>query len=269
MAGGRPSVTARWVAAHRIRLAAGRPSTPAGDPAADLRLARAVAGAFALPLGTPTGMAERTRFVDEEIARAVGAGVRQFVLVGAGYYGRALRFGGPDMRWFEVDRASTQDDKRTRLRSLGIDEGGITFVRCDLMTEDIGEALVRAGHDPTRPTLFVCEGLFSYLPLGGVATLCESLRARSPEGSTLVASFLVTPETGATGRALHGGVDLFLRAAGERRRSEYQPGDPHKLLVVTGWTIARTLTSRPRRVDSGSHVLLLAADPAPVPGDRT
>ena len=42
------------------------------------------------------------------------------MIVGAGYDGRALRYGGPGIRWWEVDRAGTQTDKRARLARLGI-----------------------------------------------------------------------------------------------------------------------------------------------------
>src|SRR5580658_7908589 len=112
MASGRPSVTARWVAAHRSRLGRTRPSTPGGDAEGELALDRAVAGVFALPVGQPTGMAERTRFVDNEVAHALGQGVEQIVLLGAGYDGRALRFGGGRGAWFEVDLPRTQADKR-------------------------------------------------------------------------------------------------------------------------------------------------------------
>ena len=64
-------------------------------------------------------MAERTRFVDHEVADALGRGLDQVVLLGAGYDGRALRFGGGPARWFEVDRPATQADKRRRLEALG------------------------------------------------------------------------------------------------------------------------------------------------------
>ena len=75
---------------------------------------------FALPVGRPTGIAERTRVVDAEVARAIGRGTAQVVLLGAGYDGRALRFGGGAVRWFEVDLAATLADKRRRLDALGI-----------------------------------------------------------------------------------------------------------------------------------------------------
>jgi methyltransferase (TIGR00027 family) len=267
MRAGRPSLTARWVAAHRVRLERRRPSTPTGDVAGERRLYRDLSGVFAVPLGRPTGMAERTAFVDNEVARAIGHGVEQVVLLGAGHDGRPLRFGGGPTRWFEIDFPSTQADKQRRLSALGVEPDAVTYIGQDLMAshaeEDLGEALAAAGHDRARPSLFVCEGLFAYLSLEVLASLCTTLRARAAAGSVLVATLLVVPEEGSRGRALRDLVDLVLRVIGERRQSEFYPGDAQKLMVVTGWHVARSQVSTPSRLAQGSHLLVLAAEPDP------
>ena len=228
-------------------------------------LYRDVRGIVALPLGRPTTMAERTAFVDNEVARAIGHGVDQIVLLGAGYDGRALRFGGGATRWYEVDDPRNQDDKRRRLASLGVEPSSVTSIGVDLMAAhepaDLGEALAAAAHDPDRPSLFVCEDLFASLSLEAIASLCTTLRARALEGSALVATVLVVPEPGSRGQALRGAVDLLRRVTGEARRSELYPGDAQKLMVVTGWRVARSQVSTAGRVAQGSHRLLLAAEP--------
>ena len=266
MSSGRPSVTARWVAAHRARLAPTRPSTPDGDVAAEAALDRDVRGVFAVPLGWPTGMPERTRFVDGEVARALGHGVDQIVLVGAGYDGRALRFGGGATRWFEVDFPSTQADKRRRLAALGVARADVAYAGVDLLTGDLDRALDAAGHDAARPSLFVCEGLFTSLTLEAVVAVCRALRERASTGSVLVATFLVAPGDGSRGPALHAVVDQLLALVGERRRSEFFEGDPEKLMVVTGWRVARSASPPPGRRAAGRHLLALAAEPTP--GER-
>ena len=244
-----------------------RPSTPAGDVAGEHALYRDVRGIVALPLGRPTTMAERTAFVDNEVARAIGHGIDQIVLLGAGYDGRALRFGGGATRWYEVDDPRTEDDKRRRLASLGVEPSSVTSIGVDLMAAhepaDLGEALAAAAHDPDRPSIFVCEDLFASLSLEAIASLCTTLRARAPEGSALVATVLVVPEAGSRGQALRRAVDLLRRVSGEARRSELYPGDAQKLMVVTGWHVARSQVSTAGRVAQGSHLLLLAAEPDP------
>ena len=127
-----------------------------------------------MPVGRPAGMAERTRVVDAEVARAIGRGTTQVVLLGAGYDGRALRFGGGAVRWFEVDLPATQADKRRRLDALGIRPAAVSYLPLDLATGDLDAALDAAGHDRAAPSLFVCEGLLAHLTLGAAASLCET-----------------------------------------------------------------------------------------------
>jgi methyltransferase (TIGR00027 family) len=259
---GRPSLTARWVAAHRARLEGTRPSTPTGDVRGERALYRDVRGVFAaVPAGWPAGLAQRTAFVDNEVADAIGRGVEQVVIVGAGYDGRALRFSGRT-RWLEVDRPATQADKRRRLTALGLEPAGVTYAVADLNAGRLDAALDEAGHRADAPSLFLCEGLFPSLTLGAIASVCETLRDRAPDGSVLVSTYLVVPETGRGGEALRAGADGLLRLAGEVRRSRFLPGDAEKLMVVTGWRVARSQRGPEGRLRPGSFVLALAAEPA-------
>jgi methyltransferase (TIGR00027 family) len=271
---GRPSVAARWEAAQRGRLAPTRPSTPGGDVEAETRLYRDVAGTFAPALGHPAELALRTRVVDAQVAHALGRGVEQVVLVGAGYDGRALRFGDGSTRWFEVDRPSVLADKDARLRALGIAAANRRAVAADLgeahgdvgLLGDLGDALEAAGHRTDRRSLFVCEGVLAALALAAAATLCETLRARAAAGSTLVAAFPVFPDAAAPARAVREATGLLWRAAGESRRDEYRPGDPEKLLVVTGWRAIHTEATAEQRLDRGARLLLTVSEPAATPG---
>ncbi len=254
-------MTARWVAAERARLARTRPSTPDGEPGAEVSLDRDVRGLVAVPLGPRRRLEERTRFVDAEVARAIGHGLTQVVLLGAGYDARSLRFGGGATRWFEVDHPETQVDKRRRLASLGTDRSQVTYVGADLMTDDVGTSLGAAGHDARHPSLFVGERLFDYLTLEAAVNLCTSLRTRAPEGSILAATFVVVPEEGTGASAVLDALDRLRQTVGAPRRSEYREGDAQRLVVVTGWRVVRF--SSPPRSGRGSHLLALACEPSP------
>ena len=50
---------------------------------------------------------------------------------------------------------------------------------------------------------------------------------------------------------------------GEPRRNEFRPGDPEKLMVVTGWRVAHADSAAESRVDRGSHTLVLVCEPGP------
>jgi methyltransferase (TIGR00027 family) len=258
----RPSLSARWAAANRARLDGTRPSTPTGDVDAERALEQSVRGRVALPAGSIAAMTERTRFVDHEVADALGRGLDQVVLLGAGYDGRALRFGGGPARWFEVDRPETMADKRRRLDSLGASVDNVRFLGLDLRRDDVGAALSAAGHDDGRPSLFVAEGLFDALPLESVAALCDAMRSRAATGSVLAATFQVSPDHGSRGQPVRDAFGQLRRAIGQGRPSEFLPGDPQKLLVVTGWHTLRTSSTPPGWLGQGSSLVALAAEPA-------
>jgi methyltransferase (TIGR00027 family) len=258
---------ARWVAAQRLRLERTRPSTPGGDVAAERRLYRAIAGGVSIPVGSSSTLAQRTQLIDAEVARALGRGTTQVVLLGAGDDGRALRFGGGTVRWFEVDRPAAQADKRCRLHALDIATTGTTYVGLDLLADDLGTALEAAGHDAAAPSLFVAEELFDALTLEATASVCSALRGRAAPGSALVATFSILPETGELARTLRAATGLLRQATDERRRNEFRPGDPQKLMVVTGWRVTHAESSAERRLDLGAHVLILVCEPGPERGD--
>ncbi len=234
--------------------------------AAEHRLYRAIAGGVTAPVGRSSALALRTRVVDAEVARAIGRGTTQIVLLGAGYDGRALRFGGGAVRWFEVDRPATIEDKRRRLAELGSVPAGVTSCALELRDQSAGEidaAFGAAGHRADAASLFVCDGVFDALTLAATASLCDALRARAAPGSVLVATFSVAPEGGAPTRALRSASALVRHATGEPRRSELRPGDPEKLMVVTGWRVTHSQSSADRRLDPGAHTLLLVCEPDP------
>jgi methyltransferase (TIGR00027 family) len=263
MRDGSPTLAARWFAPQRLRLERTRPFTPGGDVDAERRLLRDVAGRV-MVWGTRSSLlALRTRVVDAEVARALGHGTRQIVLLGAGYDGRSLRFGGSAVRWFEVDRPATLADKRRRLDALRIEATGSNDIGLDLQRDDLDAALDAAGHDAAASSLFACEGVLDDLTLEATASLCETLRARAATGSALVATFSVTPRAGTPARVLRAATDLLRRAADEPRRNEFRPGDAQKLMVVTGWRVIHTEASLERRFDPGAHLLVLVCEPDP------
>src|SRR5215475_11859883 len=64
-------------------------------------------------------MLVRTRFIDEQLQRAIEKGAIQVVILGAGFDTRAYRFAEllKDKSVFEVDYRSTQELKKRRLES--------------------------------------------------------------------------------------------------------------------------------------------------------
>ena len=250
-------MTARWVAAQRSRLHSQRPTIPSGDADAELRLYREFRRGFLLLGLKPTGMELRTSFIDDEVLRALAAGVTQFVVVGAGYDGRALRFNRPDVRWFEVDHPATQPDKERRVRAVAGDADRISYVPVDLLHDDIRAGLQSVGHDGRQPSLFICEGLFTYLPNTVVRDLCGRLRDVAAPGSVIAVNTLVV--RGSNGGKAQAAADALLALLGERRLGHFHPGTVEAMLNDAGWHVCRQSTSRVSRV-SGSYLELVAAE---------
>src|SRR5690348_10219180 len=169
----RPSYTARRVASQRARLE--RPADPHGDPEAEQRLYEGLGSPLLFTRLDPGRMRGRTQWFDGATVDALGRGVKQVVIVGAGYDGRALRFKGDGVRWIEVDHPATQADKRRRIDAIGVPAAHITFVGVDLIHDDLDAALAQAGHVMGQPTLWMCEGLLGYLPIETVTDVFSTL----------------------------------------------------------------------------------------------
>ena len=183
-------------------------------------------------------MAARTTFFDAQTQASIAGGVRQVVILAAGYDGRALRFAHPDVRFFEVDLPGTQADKRCRLEDARADVTNVAFVPADLTTDDLPPLLAAAGFIAGAPALFTCEGLLTYLTRAHVEQLLRSVHAAAAPSSVFACNFHVRPpDAGLRARAGRAAVDLLLRAIGEPRRSVFAPGDPEALLSSSGWVI--------------------------------
>jgi methyltransferase (TIGR00027 family) len=115
----------------------------------------------------------RTRIYDDFVRRAMDDGLRQVVIVGAGYDSRAWRLAREGVRFVEVDHPATQSRKRAFAPA-----GGPDFVAADLGAEQIDEVLGRSEYDGSRTCAFVCEGLTFYLEESRVRSLLGGPRSR-------------------------------------------------------------------------------------------
>jgi methyltransferase (TIGR00027 family) len=131
------------------------------------------------------------------------------------------------VRFVELDHPDTHHDKRRILGELGADATDVAFAAADFISDDVGAAMAAAGHDATRPSTFLVEGLVVYLDDATVRRLLLALRERAAPGSRLAISI------GRGGSAL---FRLAVRRVGEPARSGYQPAEAAQLLEDCGWT---------------------------------
>lgn len=182
----------------------------------------------------------RTRFFDDAVTSALDAGVRQVVIVAAGYGNRAWRLARPGVRFFEVDHPATQADKRGRAP-----EGGPRYVPVDFGTDSVAERLLAAGYRADEPGVFTVEGVTMYLTEAQVRDLSGTLRRVGAAGSRLAINFGLGVEAAASRTSWIGALLTRVQFVVSGERVTYRPSIPHAeaVLTGTGWTPERTLTA--------------------------
>ncbi|MGR3932138.1 class I SAM-dependent methyltransferase [Streptomyces sp. BRA346] len=193
MQAGEPSITARaaaFRAAHQ-RLEGGRVFS---DPLALRTLGPdadnpVLAAAFAPErVAIRLGVAARARFAEDAVAAAVGRGVLQVVMLGAGLdtYGCRAPQRATGLRVFEVDHPAAQEGERDRLAAAGIAvPPSPTFAPVDFERQGLADGLAAAGFDPGRPAFFGWLGVVPYLTRAAVLDTLGFIAAL-PGGSGVV-----------------------------------------------------------------------------------
>jgi methyltransferase (TIGR00027 family) len=174
----------------------------------------------------------RERFVEDVMREALAEGVRQIVILGAGFDTRAYRLDGIGAaRVFEIDHPATQAAKRRAL--AGVVEplpGNVVFVPVDFDRDSLADCLAAAGYDETAQTLFVWQGVIMYLTPEGIDRTLGFIAGHA--GSRLVFDTFYAATLGAGDkRALH----AFTRALGEEVTFGLAPEAIRPFLAARGF----------------------------------
>lgn len=138
-------------------------------------------------------LAVRSRIAEEALARAVKAGIRQYVLLGAGLDTFAYRNPYSDLRVFEVDYPATQEGKRGLLERAGIPEpANVTYVPVDFARDDLGEALRAAG---IRAAQFTWLGVAVYVSKDIVRGTLQTAAGLAGQVGGVALDYMLPPET--------------------------------------------------------------------------
>jgi len=131
----------------------------------------------------------RSRYAEDLLAQAVAAGVRQYVLLGAGLDTFAYRNPCPQLRVFEVDHPATQQWKRELLQQSAISiPESLRFTPVDFERESLAAKLQSVGFDPDAPAFFAWLGVVHYLTRDAFRATLDFIRAR-PAGSGVVLDY--------------------------------------------------------------------------------
>ena len=179
----------------------------------------------------------RSAFAEDRLRAAVARGVRQCVVLGAGYDTFAYR--QPDwmdrVRLIEVDAPETQSDKRARLGRAGIAiPANVTFAPVDFERTPLADGLATAGFDAAATSFFSWLGVTMYLTRAAVDAVFRFV-AGLPAGSEIAFTF----------SAPGGSSDLERRVAevGEPLLTRIAPAEIEALLQRAGFSRITVLSA--------------------------
>jgi methyltransferase (TIGR00027 family) len=183
-----------------------------------------VDGHWSGPRGT---VSVRTRYIDDRLGEALRHGVKQVVIMGAGFDCRAYRI--PEIaqsRVFEADHPATQATKKgivsRRLKTL---PAHVTYVPIDFTAGTLDAVMQASGCRPDVRTFFVCEGVTHYLPADTIDAVFRYV-GRSAAGSQLVFTYIHRGMLDGSSRFV--GADNTLatvRRAGEPYMFGFEPAE--------------------------------------------
>jgi methyltransferase (TIGR00027 family) len=160
----------------------------------------------------------RSRYAEDELARAVQQGVRQYVILGAGLDTFPYRnpYPASRLRVYEVDHPATQSWKRRQLQQAKIAiPDSLAYAPVDFEKQTLGDGLGSVGFKKEEPAFFSMLGVVIYLTKSAIM---ETLRfvASLSSGSEIVFDYSVSPSRLPEGlRSAHESAANRVAALGE------------------------------------------------------
>jgi methyltransferase (TIGR00027 family) len=200
----------------------------------------------------------RSRYTEDRLEQSLARGVRQFVILGAGYDTFIARQPdwAKDLRVFEVDHPATQAEKQSRLIKAGLRVPlNVVFADVDFELESLADGLRRHGVSFDVPTFFSWLGVSMYLTETAVDAVLSTV-AQFPKGSEISFTFaqpVAVPApgsleagagTGTANRAETAGLSLAEAAAalGEPWKTYFEVPTLERKLRTIGFADTHFLT---------------------------
>jgi methyltransferase (TIGR00027 family) len=199
-----------------------------------------------------TGMAAfvvaRTRFIDDFLKAQMGKGIKQVIILGAGFDSRAYRFYEllEGAKIFEVDHPDTQILKMlTVRRTLGPFPKNLTYVHADLDREKLEVNLPKNGYDKNLKTLFIWEGVTMYLTLEAVDKTLAFIKSNSGKGSIVIFDYFF--ESALDKSLLSKEAEMVRKSCarvGEPLRFGLKEGSVEEFLASRGFDLMQNMTAQ-------------------------
>jgi len=145
---------------------------------------------FRIAVRTMAGpMLARARFVEDRLEDAIGKGISQYVILGAGLDTFAFRRLdlADRLQVFELDLPAVQEIKQLRLAQLNLPKPhNLHFIPVDFTQQTLTSVLTIAEYDPRRLSFFSWMGVTQYLPLEAVWATLKDITSISAASSEIV-----------------------------------------------------------------------------------
>jgi len=210
-----------------------------------LRAPDTVLDDFLLSNAAFPGVVIRSRYAEDALREATLRGVRQYVLIGAGFDSFALRrpaFSGV-LDIFEIDHPATQGLKTQRIKDCGLSlPPTVHFLAADLANEDLASVLKQSSFRRDVPAFFSWLGVTVYLTRqANLATLRSIANAGAP-GSELVFTYVDQSEFVSAGvRSPEDANAKAVAAMGEPYLSGFDPKEIENDLMNVGLVLIEDL----------------------------
>jgi methyltransferase (TIGR00027 family) len=217
-----------------------------GDRAEELIAYHRLHGTHPVLSGARVQVTCRSRYAQDALTRAVGAGVTQYVILGAGLDSFAYRGGHAGrVRVFEVDHPASQRVKRAALAAAGIEvPDSVRYVPADLARDPLARCLAAAGFDAEAPAVIAWLGVTMYLTGEAVAETLAAVAGLAP-GTELIADYLLPADARDEAGALFGTLVAQASAEqGEPWRSYFTPDQMADLAGRAGFGAVRAVSQR-------------------------
>lgn len=155
-------------------------------PSLTYRIATLISDVIARYRGAAKMVALRTRHIDDRLESAYQQGVRQVIILGAGYDTRAYHSPHPDLRFVEIDHPLTQKHKCEVIREVFPDRRpNVEYIAVDFTGDWMNQVLA---DDCIRdePSFCIWEGVSYYLPEEAVLYTLDAANKFGPPHSTFI-----------------------------------------------------------------------------------
>lgn len=188
----------------------------------------------------------RSRYAEDSLEAAISRGIRQYVLIGAGFDSFSLRLPefAAKLQIFEIDFPATQKLKTGQIAACGMAlPDPVHFIAADLSDESVAAALARSSYEAGQLTFFSWLGVTMYLTRAANLATLRSIACCSPAGSEVVFTYLDERLFQAQSEAFRE-LQRRVAAIGEPFLSGFNPEDLAANLAECGLELLEDLNGR-------------------------